>query len=79
MFKIEKNIEITKRKKRQRNNLKYPFNEMEVGDSFLVPVGDEDERVVQRRLVSACKYKKVDGIKFKTRCLCDGVRVWRVM
>jgi hypothetical protein len=81
MFEIEKNVPIfTKHKKEP----KYPFNEMEVGDSFLVTTSNEKEKFIVRAAAYAfAKYqnKKTGGnIKFKTASVENGdVRVWRIL
>jgi len=63
---------------------KYPFQEMEVGDSFFVPL--EDETLAKRRAQSvraqAGRFGKINGVKFSIRTLDEdgqvGVRCWRV-
>lgn len=54
---------------------KYPFDKMEVGDSFAVPPG------VSRTTVSiaAMRYGRKHGMKFVTRMMPDRThRCWRV-
>jgi len=55
-----------------RNPEKYPFREMEVGDSFFIA---ENPKAVQS---SAYVAGKRLGRRFITRREGDGVRVWRV-
>lgn len=63
MFVIEKNIPIPEVAP------KYPFHEMEIGDSFLA-----NESVGS----SISLYKKNnEGVDFTTKRMPDGVRVWR--
>lgn len=62
MIKIDKNIPIPPKRGRPK---KYPFDEMEVGDSCLV----KTKGVLSRR---------IDGKRFTTRTVKGGVRVWRV-
>lgn len=68
-IKIEKNIPIS-----EHGNRKYPFREMEVGDSFFVP---------------DCKPSKINGpaqgfmrrnpeVKFTIRREGTGYRCWRI-
>ena len=54
---------------------KYPFHQMEIGDSFVVPV---DRRIAAS--VACDWYKRKHGMKFVTRKTEDGkfVRVWRI-
>jgi hypothetical protein len=58
---------------------KYPFGDVEVGDSFIVPPGDIDPRVVANRVQVAAKgFGRRNGMLFTTRSTSQGVRVWRV-
>lgn len=64
-MKVEKGIPIPAR---------YPFNQMEVGDSFVVPME------ITRYAVStaAHRYGKKHGIKFTVRRMTDKtIRCWR--
>jgi hypothetical protein len=61
----------------------YPFNEMEITDSFFVPCKDKNERDKYRnRIHSTAKaYKKKNDlwhIKFSLRSVEGGLRVWRL-
>jgi len=78
-YKIEKDIPITKTKK---ENDKFPFSQMEVGDSFLIECKDAQELLKQRMLV--CNYFKKYIIhnnlnwEYCTRKQDDyNLRVWR--
>lgn len=72
MYKVDKKIPIPT----ARGKLAlYPFDKMEIGDSFLVPNNDELSRVraaIQRRQFD---YKE----KFATRKIEDNYRVWRIL
>lgn len=58
---------------------KYPWLEMEVGDSFFVPCDAESIGRISVRLRSAAaKNLTLNGRKFAGRRFADGVRVWRV-
>lgn len=73
MIKIEKNIPIHEKGKGiGRCKTKYPFAQMEVGDSFFY--------VGKRMLVAqaACRFGKRNSMRFTTREENDGVRCWRV-
>jgi hypothetical protein len=71
MIKIDKNIPIAF--KRRTTLPKYPWGEMEVGDSFLV------EGVSSSLISSATHYYgSTHNKKFKTRKVEGGVRVWRI-
>ena len=53
MFQIESGVEIPPQSQPLRK-MKYPFNRLNVGDSFVFPVGaDEDREAIQNRLQSA--------------------------
>lgn len=57
---------------------KFPLSEMDVGDSFLVAVDITDKKAVSswRRKILAAK-KRMDGGKWETATVSDGIRVWR--
>jgi len=58
----------------------YPWREMEVGDSFLVPYDGEPGTAVQNRVnATATHYRKRYAItqRHTTRQTPDGVRCWR--
>ena len=73
-FVIEKNISIKLRVK----NPRYPFDIMELGDSFFVPVENEHRTALSARL-RMCAYAngKRSGM-FSIRRVDGGVRCWRV-
>jgi len=78
-YKIEKNIPKT----RGKGNKTYPFDEMEVGDSFLINVpADRKLNTMQAQTLSAAlSYASHDGNgkKFTTRRQSDtSFRIWRV-
>ena len=53
---------------------KFPFAEMKVGDSFLIPAGVNKGTVA----VYANRYAKKTGTKFTTRKTPEGYRCWRI-
>ncbi len=53
---------------------RYPYREMEVGDSFLIPNSD----LVPSATQSAHTHARRVGIKVTVRTVADGVRVWRI-
>lgn len=84
MFKIEKNIPIPEDVTRRG---KFPFLEMEVGDSFVVPESEAGWRQFHQPRAGwtsivhtlASRYGKRLGRRFTCRKLPDrSVRVWRV-
>lgn len=68
-YKIEKGVPIAKVGGIGQNGSKYPFAEMDVGDSFAGP------KLVRP---AAFAYAKEHHVTFKTRTEGDGVRVWRI-
>lgn len=55
----------------------YPLREMKVGDSFLVEV-PAGERKAKFQVALCLAARRVEGKKFTTRQVENGVRVWRV-
>lgn len=53
---------------------KYPFREMEIGDSFLIPRNEMNENT--RMNIYGLAAKK--NIKVSTRISEEGLRVWRI-
>lgn len=68
-IKIEKGVEIPP----QTRRLKYPFEDMEVGDSFFVKADPKTIRA------AAHNYRKTrdKSRKFTIRAVDGGARVWR--
>ena len=66
---IDKNI--PKPIGRMRHN--YPFEQMEIGDSFLAP--EHDGKKVG---IAMYAHSKLTGKKFTRRTLPEGVRCWRI-
>jgi len=65
-------IEIEKRVAIPESKPKYPYDEMKVGDSFFVEGGN-----IQTIANSNWRKGKLLGMKFISRRVDDGVRVWR--
>ena len=70
MFEIEKNVKFDHTYGRR----KYPFPDMEVGDSFYV----EPDAVVKARSAANSWGKKNGGRKFSGKLHGDGGRIWRI-
>jgi hypothetical protein len=77
MFKIEKNIPITALYAAQ---VQYPFGEMQVGDSILVPVPEgQTFGTLRSRLTAASgAYARKNDMKFSQRRIGDAIRIWRI-
>lgn len=57
----------------------YPFDEMEIGNSFSIYTNGEDCRKVQARILQACRPDRMNGKRFTTRYIKEEncVRCWR--
>ena len=73
MFKIDKKIPLPSLRKPTTH---YPFAKMKVGDSFFVPVKKPVD--ASRARCAAIQYGKRNNIKFATRKVTGGIRIWRV-
>lgn len=71
-FKIEKSVPIPPRSRAS----KYPFEQMEKGDSFVIPAADNKSLTSARSSVYAAATKQ--KVKVATRVDDKGLRVWRV-
>lgn len=67
MVKIDKNIPVP------QSGREYPWKQLEVGDSFLVP-----DTTAKKFGGTVWQARKRTGYKFVTRAVEGGVRVWRV-
>lgn len=79
-IKIEKGI---KQPYHGRDKYLHLFDQMEVGDSFLVPIMDHTYTQIQNILVASARHfsrKTNSGKKFRTKSMEDegGVRIWRI-
>ena len=80
-FTIDKGVPVPPLPAKKR---KYPFDKMEVGESFFHKKDEDNEvsiRDVQQRLNNAaCNYSRTfdKRKKFRTNQQKDGVRIWRV-
>lgn len=76
-FKIEKGIPAPDRHG-GRGNPRFPFHDMEVGDSFLVPLGEAPHKV--RSVLSnaiAVFHLRNKPKRLTSKTTDDGIRVWR--
>lgn len=71
-MKVEKHIPLPPIRQEYAN---YPFEEMEVGDSFFVP--DMDGIMAHRLQVQISYQRHRSDKRFTSRRVADGVRVWR--
>ena len=70
MVKIEKGVPAPEERKQRK---RYPFHQMDVGDSVLISHGDAMSARVSARY-HGTRYSK----KFTSKKEDDGVRIWRV-
>lgn len=79
-FKIDKEIPHDGRGSARENF--FPFPDMKVGDSFLMPFGLKTPRgtpISASTLSSAAvSYGRKHGVKFSTRTVDGGIRCWRI-
>lgn len=81
VFKIESGIPIPEARSRLATGLADALRKLEPGQSFLVPYRDGDRSGTQRVITTAAsdfKKRREPRRKFVTRCMDDGVRVWRI-
>ena len=76
-IKIEKGVEIPESKSGLVR--KYPWADMQPGDSFLVPFNGEPAHRVRENATAAASYaKRHFDWKLCTRTVEGGIRVWRI-
>lgn len=86
LFTIESNVPYNvKRGGRGRKPTEFPFEDMEVGDSFLITCDSTNKKTVDswRRKVLVAKKRfneayDSDAWEFRTAAEAAGIRVWRV-
>lgn len=74
MFEIRKDIPLWHNERVGGRKAIYPWNKLEVGDSFFVP------NIPVKRVSSAASAaaRSRSGVKYAVRTENDGARVWRV-
>lgn len=75
MYEIEKGVQIPDSRWQRGRPRKYPFSEMEVGDSFVVQPTERKPAITSAD--QWAKYHK-NGAKFVSRFVDGVVRIWRV-
>jgi hypothetical protein len=61
-----------------KHRRRYPWRQLQTGESFLVPLhGDDPYRLLRSLRTSAGELKGVDDRQFAMRIVEGGVRVWR--
>lgn len=79
-YPIEQGLEIPEPRRTARGGrARYPFAHMKIGDSFFVPANGDEKRNINKNLSALGNhFGKRNGMKFKTRVVDGGIRVWRV-
>ena len=76
MYKVESNVAVPQAK--GKKNV-YPFNTLEVGDSFMIESSPEQLTKMQRKMSAMCVMSgKRMGKKFITRRVDGGLRIFRI-
>ena len=77
MIKIEKKIKIPVPMCKE-----YPFHDMEIGDSFFIALSEKDTvNKLQIKLCARANYyvsRHNKTAKFTSRCVKNGVRIWKI-
>ena len=74
MYEIEKGMPIPEIQ-RPRRPINYPWKEMQIGDSFFIPLGVTTRNAIA---LSAEYQGRTTEKRFTIRTVEGGVRVWRV-
>lgn len=78
LYTIEKNIAISQKRK---EIIRFPFEKMEVGDSFFIPSSDQAINAARSSLFTAIRTFNIfhnKTYKILTRAQEKGLRVWRI-
>lgn len=78
-FHVESGVPLAvNRGGRGRKPTAFPLHQMAVGDSFLIPCDTTEKKTVDswRRKLLVAK-KRMEGGKWTTATVSDGIRVWR--
>ncbi len=80
MYKIEKNLAIPTRHNRRQS--KYPWADLQIGDSFLVPFNEVNVKNERSNLHTSyrqwCRTRQLPERKISVQEVEKGFRVWRV-
>lgn len=84
-FKIEKSVKMPSIGATKQRSVIYPFADMEVGDSFFVPVKNSSDIRESRRVYASIRYdasiyrkRNFRNFSVSVRTVEGGYRVWRV-
>ena len=73
-FVIDKKVSIPA----PRSGNRYPWEQMKVGDSFLIPCGPEARLRTQSNILTAARCRRKKGERHTSRIEETGIRVWRI-
>jgi hypothetical protein len=76
VLKVDKNKGIPDKKRGPGGASKYPFKDLKIGDSFLIP--DKTKKNGIYSMLAAFNKKQSKPIKITIRMEEDGIRVWRI-
>ncbi len=77
MYTIEQGIEIPK-KEVGRPKQAFPYQQMRVGDSFLIKQNGGGKKTLHLKRVEAFAQARKHGIAITTRSVPGGIRVWKI-
>lgn len=75
MYEIEKDVPVPESGACRVRPAKYPFRQLQIGESFFVPVSNGQTTTRLQRTLSSCAARQ--RVKVQTRVVENGVRVWR--
>lgn len=78
MYQIEKGIPLPPRS-RSSGYSKYPFADMQLGDSFVISLnpGESIDQLRFRANSALAKARKTTNAQFSSRTVDGGIRIWR--
>ena len=71
---IDKGVPAPEKTPHSKNNPKYPFAQMEPGDSIFV----EGQNAKGAAAIRAYSRQRIYGEKYTIKSYDDGVRIWRI-
>ena len=76
MYEVEKDVPVPD--SRVDGRTKYPFYNMEIGDSFFIPNVEDSQVLTVKSAAYAFRRRTQTDYKFAFRRESGGVRIWRV-
>lgn len=75
MIQIQKDVPLTEKRKREKQELRIAIEQMQVGDSILVPAKNLTNNGT---FTSSSQIGKAIGIQLTQRKTAEGTRIWRI-